>query len=337
ANAGAAEQADLTATSVGSDEVNDLDAGDENFAFRVLLDEGRCVLVDFATTIGSDRTSFVDRLAEDVHDAAERSFTDGNRDCGAGVRHFGATDETFGRVHSNGAHGVFAEVLGNFQYQTLTIIGGFKRVQDGGQVIVEHHVNDGANDLRNATGLLLCHLFVLADGLERFRARNDFDEFFGDLGLTLAIIAQLQLSDHVAGVTGRIVHGGHLRTVEGGIVFEQRPQHLNRDIARQQVFDNGLFTRLVFIGHGGRGGFAFTLDPVELGRNDLLGRRHLADHRAEFGKEQRRHVEFAGGEHGQDFLCNLAGLGKADLAHLAEIERIHDQVRILTAQDVMTL
>src|SRR5690606_18549783 len=295
AHAGAAEQADLTATSVWSDQVNDLDAGDENFAFRVLLDESRRILVDFATTFSSDRTSFVDRLADDVHDAAERRFTDGNRDCGTGVGHFGATDETFGRVHSNGAHGVFAEVLGNFQYQTLTIIGGFKRVQDGGQVIVEHHVNDGANDLRNATGLLLCHLFVLADGLERFRARNDFDEFFGDLGLTLAVVAQLQLVDHFAGVAGRIVHCGHLRTVEGSAVFEHGPENLHADIARQQIFHDRFFARLVFVDHRG-GGSAFAFRALDLGRDDLHGLRHLADHRVELGEEQGRNVEFTSGE-----------------------------------------
>ena len=108
------------------------------------------------------------------------------------IDHFGAAHEAFGGVHGDGAHGVFAQMLRHFQNQTLAIIGGFECVQDRGQVAVERDVHDGTDDLRYATGLFLCHLFRPSlDCLERFRARNDFDEFFGDLGLALAVIAQL--------------------------------------------------------------------------------------------------------------------------------------------------
>ena len=72
ADAGAAEQADLAALGVGREQVDDLDAGDEDLRFRRLLDIGRRVLVDGALGRGDQRTGFVDRLADDVHDAAER-------------------------------------------------------------------------------------------------------------------------------------------------------------------------------------------------------------------------------------------------------------------------
>jgi hypothetical protein len=48
ADAGAAEQADLAALGVGREQVDDLDAGDEDLRFRRLLDIGRRVLVDGA-------------------------------------------------------------------------------------------------------------------------------------------------------------------------------------------------------------------------------------------------------------------------------------------------
>ena len=48
ADAGAAEQADLAALGVGSEQVDDLDAGDEDLRFRRLVGEGRGRLVDGA-------------------------------------------------------------------------------------------------------------------------------------------------------------------------------------------------------------------------------------------------------------------------------------------------
>src|SRR5262245_8201502 len=45
--------------------------------------------------------------------------------------------------------------------------------------------------------------------LERLGARDDFDEFLGDLRLALAIVAERQPVDHVAGIARGIVHGAH--------------------------------------------------------------------------------------------------------------------------------
>src|SRR5690606_33164285 len=317
ANAGAAHEADLAAASVRSDEVNDLDAGDQNLRLRVLLGKGRSVLVDFARGFSNDRTSFVDRLADDVHDAAEGHFTDGNGDSGAQVSHFGAANEAFRGVHGNGAHCVFTQVLRHFQHKALAVVGGLKGIENGGQVIVKHDVDDGADDLRYATGLFICHLFVLAVRLERFGARNDFDEFFGDLGLALTVVAQLQLADHFASVAGRVVHCGHLRTVERSVILEHGAEDLHGNVPRQKILDNGLFAWLVLIGHRGRCCLAFAFDSLDTSRNDLHGLRHLADHRVELGKEQGGDVEFTGGEQRLHLLGDLARLGKADILDFA--------------------
>ena len=48
AHAGAAEQADLAAARIGGDQVDDLDAGDEDLRFRRLVDKARRFLVDGA-------------------------------------------------------------------------------------------------------------------------------------------------------------------------------------------------------------------------------------------------------------------------------------------------
>ena len=73
ADAGAAEQADLAALGVRRQQVDDLDAGDENFRFGRLVGVGRRRLMDGAVALRFDRTGFIDRLADHVHDAAERA------------------------------------------------------------------------------------------------------------------------------------------------------------------------------------------------------------------------------------------------------------------------
>ncbi len=53
ADAGAAEQADLAALGVGSEQVDDLDAGDEDLGFRRLVGEARSRLVNGAAWLPS--------------------------------------------------------------------------------------------------------------------------------------------------------------------------------------------------------------------------------------------------------------------------------------------
>ena len=134
ADAGAAEQADLAALGVRREQIDDLDAGDENLGFGRLLGVGRRVLVDRAAWLGLDRAGLVDRIADDVDDAAERLVADRNRDRRAGVGDFLTAHETFGDVHRDGAHGVFAEMLGDFEHQAVAAVRGLQRVQDRRQV-----------------------------------------------------------------------------------------------------------------------------------------------------------------------------------------------------------
>ncbi len=51
-----------------------------------------------------------------------------------GVDDFLAADQTFGGVHRDGADGVLAEVLGDFENQAVAHVVGLERVQDERQV-----------------------------------------------------------------------------------------------------------------------------------------------------------------------------------------------------------
>jgi hypothetical protein len=104
-----------------------------------------------------------------------------------------AAHEALGRVHRDGAHGVFAKVLRHLENQALAVVVGFQRVQDLGQVVVELHVDDGADDLRDfAFCFAMCR--VSGSVLERFGARNDFDQLVGDDGLARAVVLDGQRS-----------------------------------------------------------------------------------------------------------------------------------------------
>ena len=58
-----------------------------------------------------------------------------------------AAHQALAGVHRDGAHGRFAEMLGNFEHQALALVLGLQRVQDRRQVALELHVDDGADDL----------------------------------------------------------------------------------------------------------------------------------------------------------------------------------------------
>jgi hypothetical protein len=104
----------------------------------------------------ADRAALVDRLADDVDDAAERLGADRHRDLRAGVDHFLAAGEAVGRVHRDRAHGVLAEVLGDFEHQAVAVVVGLERGEDRRQLAFEGHVDDGADDLADAAEVVGC-------------------------------------------------------------------------------------------------------------------------------------------------------------------------------------
>src|SRR5690606_18145082 len=96
ADAGAAEEADLAAADEGAEQVDDLDAGGEDLGLRVQGAELGGLAVDGATRGVGDRGLLVDRLAEEVEDAAEDLLADRDRDRGAGVDDRDAAGEAVG-------------------------------------------------------------------------------------------------------------------------------------------------------------------------------------------------------------------------------------------------
>ena len=55
-----------------------------------------------------------------------------------------AANKALGRVHGDGADGVLAEMLRNFEDEAGAVVVGLKRVHDRRQVLVELHIDHGA-------------------------------------------------------------------------------------------------------------------------------------------------------------------------------------------------
>ena len=98
ADAGAAEQADLAALGVGREQVDDLDAGLEHLGGRrqVLDASAPSRWIGQRSMSSSISSPVVDRLAEQVEDAAERGLADGHGDRAAGVDDLHAAGQAVG-------------------------------------------------------------------------------------------------------------------------------------------------------------------------------------------------------------------------------------------------
>jgi len=96
ADTGTTEETDLSTTSVGSQQVDDLDTGDQNLGLGRLLGEWWGVRVDGSVLGGLDGAALVDGVTGDVEDTAQGARADGDLDGGARVDDLGTTSETLG-------------------------------------------------------------------------------------------------------------------------------------------------------------------------------------------------------------------------------------------------
>ncbi len=156
ADAGTAEQADLAALGVRSEQVDDLDAGDKDRSLGRLIGIGRRLLVDRADPFTLDRTRLVNRIADHVDDPPEQSLPHGNGDRRPGVGNLLTAHQPLAGVHRDRAHGGLAEMLRHLEHQAITLVLGLQCVEDRRQMIVEVHVDDGADDLGD-TSDCICH------------------------------------------------------------------------------------------------------------------------------------------------------------------------------------
>ena len=147
ADAGAAEQADLAALGIGADQVDNLDTGLEDFSGGFLLFKRRSLAVDGEALHLFGQRRVVERLAEQVKDAAKAGVADGDGDGAAGVDGLHTAGQSVGRAHGDAANHAAADLLFHLGGDRLAVVLQRDRIQQIRQVLlreadVEHRAGD---------------------------------------------------------------------------------------------------------------------------------------------------------------------------------------------------
>ena len=121
AHARASEQSDLAALGIGADQIDDLQAGLENFGCGDLFLERGRIPVDGKPLVDIDRAALVDGLPEQIENPAQGFPADRHGDRAAGVYGVGPAHKAVGRLHRHASHGVVAYHLSHFRGEGLPL------------------------------------------------------------------------------------------------------------------------------------------------------------------------------------------------------------------------
>jgi len=105
--------------------------------------------MDWCLDLAINGTLFIDRLADDIKDAAKGSRTDRNHNGGTSIDALLASHETLSGLHGNCAHGVLSQVLGDLENKARGAGSDFdlECIENRGKRTIELNVDDGTNDL----------------------------------------------------------------------------------------------------------------------------------------------------------------------------------------------
>jgi hypothetical protein len=162
ADSGTTEQPDLAAFGVRGEQIDDLDPGLQDLLGRGQVRRLRRGPVDRPTLdVVGQRLTVVDRVAEQVEDAAQGHVADRDGDRTAGVADHVAALDAVGGVHRDRADAIVTEVLldladepGVFTLVVPAALDHDRRV-DLGQPVGEERVDHHSGDLLDAPDLVL--------------------------------------------------------------------------------------------------------------------------------------------------------------------------------------
>jgi len=160
------EETNFSTTSIGGEQVDDLDTSLEDLSGCGLVDEWWRVSVNGGLLYALDGTPLIDGLTNDVHDTTQGSRTNGDHDGSTGIDDLLATDETLGTVHSNSTDAVLTKMGSNLEDETTSVeVLNFESVQDRREILrLELHIDDGTDDGLDGTNLMtLCLSSIVAD------------------------------------------------------------------------------------------------------------------------------------------------------------------------------
>ena len=156
ANACAAEQTDFAALRIRADQVDDLDAGFENFGRSRQFVVFRRGTMNVPMLAVRRIRLIVHRFAENVENAPQRLSADGNGDSVPEIRDHRVARQTVGRSHCDAANGVVADMLRNLDgKRAIADRHGQGIVNRRHCAVVKAHVHNRSHDLRNDAQMLV--------------------------------------------------------------------------------------------------------------------------------------------------------------------------------------
>ena len=115
ADAGATEEADLSAFQEWLDQVNDFYAGLEHLGGCGLLVKQRSRAVNGHLFVCCDGAEFIHRLADHIHHSSKRAVAHGHGNGSAHIDRLHAAHHAFGGLHGDAAYAAFAQMLLHFE------------------------------------------------------------------------------------------------------------------------------------------------------------------------------------------------------------------------------
>ena len=220
ADAGTAEKTDLSAARVRGDEVDDLDARLEDLGRCLLLVKFRGGTMDRPHLFVADGLGVVvNGLTEDVEDASECRLADRHADRRTRVVRLHAAHQAVGGAHGDAARDAVAEVLHDLDREVDVMVGRLAPDLDGVQNLRQFarrkfNIYDRSNDLYDftfcqwKTSLPPCTRRTWMS-LECLGAADDLVDLVRDARLTYLVVVEVELSDELPGVVGRVAHRIH--------------------------------------------------------------------------------------------------------------------------------
>ena len=164
AHTGAAEQADFAASGVGSQQVDDLDAGLQNLGGGALFIKSGGFPVNGPLFGGIHRALFVNGFSQHIEHPAQGGFPYRGLDGVAGGHDLIATAQTFAGGKQDAAHGAVSDFPGDFHHTALTVLFHDQLLVDLRQAALgELYIHHGTQHLRDHTFVFHSSLSFLYD------------------------------------------------------------------------------------------------------------------------------------------------------------------------------
>ena len=141
-NTGTAEQTNLTALCIRCQQVNDLNAGFQNFYGRFLIPEGRSAPVNRPLFLCFYRACLVDRIAQNVKHSAQCCGSNRYLNAGSGRSDLHVLAKSLCRRKTDAANNFISHMLRHFHHALFPVVYNGQCIPDHWQLSFKCNIDD---------------------------------------------------------------------------------------------------------------------------------------------------------------------------------------------------